>query len=224
MFKGLLITEKKALDIGSGLGGVAYHLAKNYYMEVTGLEINPWMIQEASRRAPSEIKNKLNFVLSTNNDSLPFDDNSFDIVYSKGVLCHVEDKQELFKECYRILAPGGILVINDWLSPTKGEWGGYVRRLVELEGLSIYAETVEGYMNYLTKADFKSVKYLNISKKYAFYNEEIVRKLKIPEIKDAFVYSFNEQLHKEAIEGYDSVAKAMRSGECLVIQFTAHKE
>ncbi|MCK4934537.1 MAG: class I SAM-dependent methyltransferase, partial [Simkaniaceae bacterium] len=86
MFKDLSIHGKKALDIGSGLGGSAYHLATKYEMHVTGLEINPWMIKEAERRAPTEIKQRLDFVLSTENDYLPFESNSFDIVYSKGVL------------------------------------------------------------------------------------------------------------------------------------------
>lgn len=223
MFKNFSIHGKKALDIGSGLGGVAYHLATKYEMYVTGLEINPWMIKEAERRSPSEIKHRLSFVLNTNNDRLPFESNSFDVIYSKGCLCHLEDKQGLFKECYRILKPGGILVINDWLSPTKGKWGKYVQRLVELEGLSIYPESINGYLEELSEALFSDVEVLNLSEKYAEYNEEIVRELKNLEKEQAFTELFGKQLHTEAIEGYDSIASAMRSGEGLVIQFTAQK-
>ncbi|MDN3506532.1 MAG: methyltransferase domain-containing protein [Simkaniaceae bacterium] len=223
MFKDLPIQGKKALDIGCGLGGVAYHLATKYEMDVTGLEINSWMVKEAERNTPAEIKPRLTFVLSTNNASLPFENDSFDIVYSKGVLCHVENKRELFKECHRILKPGGLLVINDWLSPTKGKWGGYVQRLVELEGLSLYAESIEGYLEVLGEAQFTDVEVLDLTEKYAQYNEEIVRELKKPEKEEAFIRSFSQQLHKEAIEGYDAIARAMRTGEGLVTQFTAIK-
>lgn len=223
MFEGFSIDNKKALDIGSGLGGVAHYLAKKYDMEVTGLEINPWMIQEAQRNAPSEIQEKLRFVLNIDNNYLPFEDHSFDIVYSKGVLCHVEEKQGIFKECHRILKPGGTLIINDWLSPVKGQWGGHVQRLVELEGLSLYAETVDNYLQLLEEAAFKDIKVANLSEKYASYNEEIVQELKVSEKKELFIRSFNEQLHEEAIEGYVSIAKAMRLGEGIVTQFTAHK-
>ncbi len=224
MFKGLNIANKKALDIGSGLGGVAYYLSEEYEMDITGLEINPWMVEEATRRTPEEIKDRVRFLTSVDNSSLPFEDGSFDIVYSKGVLCHVDEKQGLFEECYRILKPGSVLVINDWLSPTKEKWGAHVQRLIELEGLSLYAETVEHYVRLLREANFKDIEIVDLSKQYAAYNEDIARQLKTPEKKESFIRSFNEQLHEEAIDGYESIAKAMRLGEVLVIKFTAHKQ
>lgn len=223
MFEGLDIHGKKALDIGSGLGGVAYHLASKYAMEVTGLDINPWMIEKATRDAPEQVKDKLNFVLSTDNDHLPFEDNSFDIVYSKGALCHIEDKQALFKECHRILKPNGMLIIDDWLSPLRGKWGGYVQRMIELEGLSLYGETIDGYLKVLETAKFKDIQFTNVSKRYAHCNAQIVQDLKQPEKKTSFIQAFGQQLHQESIEGYGSIAKAMYQGELLVIYFIAHK-
>ncbi|MBX9744707.1 MAG: methyltransferase domain-containing protein [Chlamydiales bacterium] len=224
MFKDVSIQGKKALDIGSGLGGVAYYLAKEHDCQVTGLEINPWMVKEAEERAPKEIKNKLDFVLSTSNDHLPFDNESFDVVYSRGVFCHIENKQGILNECYRILKPGGVLVVNDFLSSIKGNWGEHVKRLVELEGLPIYAETIDGYIEVLNKAEFKGTKVLNLTEKYALYNEEIVSRLKTSEKKEAFIQSFNEKLHAEAIEGYSAIAQAMQKSEGMIVQFVAHKE
>lgn len=224
MFKGLPIEGKKALDIGSGLGGVPYYLAQAYGMEVTGLEINPWMVEVAANRAPIEVQDKLNFVLNADNDHLPFGDNSFDIVYSKGVLCHVEKKEGLFNELYRVLKPDGVLVINDWLSLKKGEWGPSIQRLVELEGLSLYAETAEGYIQLLTDTRFSEIQVLDVTEHYARYNEEIVRNLMVPKNREAFIQSFGEQLHEEAVEGYSSIARANRSGEGTVTQFTAFKK
>jgi len=224
MFKGFEIEGKKALDIGSGLGGVAYHLAKKYAMEVTGLEINPWMIEEAKRRAPEEIKDKLSFVQSIDNDHFPLQTNSFDFVYSKGVFCQIEDKRGILKECYRVLKPGGALILNDWLSPVKGEWGGYVKRLIELEDLSIFAETIEGYLEMLSNANFKDIKYFNLTEKYASYNDQIVEGLKSAEKKERYIQSFGQRLYEEAIEGFESIANSIRAGEGLVILFNAFKK
>lgn len=224
MFKDVSIQGKKVLDIGSGLGGVAYYLAKEHDCHVTGLEINPWMVKEAEKRAPREIKNKLDFVLSTSNDYLAFENDSFDIVYSKGVFCHIENKQGILNECYRILKPGGVLIINDFLSSIKGDWGDHVKRLVELEGLSIYAETIDGYVEVLNKAQFKGTKVLNLTEKYALYNQEIICRLKTSEKREAFIHSFSEKLHVETIEGYSAIVQAMQKGEGMVVQFVAHKE
>lgn len=223
MFQDISIQGKKALDIGSGLGGVAYYLAREHDCQVTGLEINPWMVKEAEKRAPREIKNKLNFVLSTSNDCLPFEDDSFDIVYSKGVFCHIENKRGILNECYRILKPGGVLIVNDFLSSIKGNWGEHVKRLVELEGLSMYAETIDGYLEVLNEAQFKGIKFLNLAEKYALYNEEIIYRLKTSEKKEDFIHSFNKKLHAEAIEGYRAIVQAMQKGEGMTVQFVAHK-
>jgi len=224
MFKGLSIKGKKALDIGSGLGGVAYYLANEYNMKVTGLEINPWIVEEAKQKIPAKLQNNLNFILNNDNNKLPFEDNSFDIIYSKGVLCHVENKQGIFNECYRVLKPRGTLIINDWLSPKKGKWGSYIQRLVELEGLTLYAETIDGYLKFFKEGNFNKVEVINLSKQYALYNEDIVKKLNSAEKKKNFINSFNEQLYIESIDGYDSIAKAMHSGEGMVIQFSASKK
>ena len=224
MFKNFSINGKKALDIGSGLGGVAYHLVKHYDMTVVGIEINPWMVKEASRRIPADIANRLHFVLVTDSNDLPFKDKSFDIVYSKGVLCHVENKQEIFKECYRVLKSNGILIINDWLSTTKGKWCHDMQQLIKLEGLPLYAETIEGYLEQLTKANFKKVRYFNLSKEYATYNENIVKALKTPEKKEAFIQVFDKQCHQGALDGYALIAKSMSEGHSMEMQFTAQKD
>ena len=224
MFEGVSITGKKALDIGSGLGGVAYYLASEYAMDVTGLEINPWMVSESMRRAPENISKKLRFIQSTDNDSFPLEDESFDIVYSKGALCHVEHKEGLLKECYRVLKPGGALVINDWVSPIKGQWGPNVEKLVELESLSLFAETVDGYVELCENANFSDIEAQNHSSKYAAYNEQIVEELKKTSKKEEFIHSFSEKLYLDAIEGYSSIAKAMREKEGIVLQLKALKK
>lgn len=224
MFKDFQIHGKKALDIGSGLGGVAQYLAKKYSMDITGLEINPWMVREATSRVSKELQGKVRYLQSVDNNHLPFEESSFDIVYSKGVLCHVEDKRGIFAECYRILKPGGVLIINDWLSPFEGKWGENVQRLVELEGLSLHAKTVDGYLLLLKEANFKEIDAANLTEQYTLYNEEIVRELKTPEKKESFTTSFSEKLHEEAIEGYQSIANAMQMGEGMVMLFSAHKE
>ncbi|HKJ51169.1 MAG TPA: methyltransferase domain-containing protein [Gammaproteobacteria bacterium] len=47
---------------------------------------------------------------------LPFADQSFDAVFSKDSMIHIEDKPALFREVLRVLRPGGAFVASDWLS------------------------------------------------------------------------------------------------------------
>jgi ubiquinone/menaquinone biosynthesis C-methylase UbiE len=62
-------------------------------------------------------------------------------MYSKGVLTHVESKDGIFQECYRLLKKEGLLVIIDWLSSEDGRWGENILGLMELEKLALFPET-----------------------------------------------------------------------------------
>lgn len=146
------------------------------------------------------------------------------MVYSNGAMCHIEEKEGILKECYRVLSPNGTLVINDWLSPTKGEWRGHVNRLIELDGLSLFAETVEGYLKRLTGAQFTGVAAQDVTDQYADLNEAIVDCLKAPLKREELIGTFGEPLYFDAVETYDVTAKAMRAGDLLVYQFTASKK
>lgn len=54
-------------------------------------------------------------------DPFPYEDNTFDVVFSKSVLEHIYNPKHYFTEIYRILAPGGIFIIltPDWRSQWK---------------------------------------------------------------------------------------------------------
>ena len=53
-------------------------------------------------------------------ENLPFSDNSFDIVYSYGVLHHSPDTAQAIREVHRVLRPGGSARIMIYHSPLRG--------------------------------------------------------------------------------------------------------
>lgn len=66
------------------------------------------------------------------NKSLPFEDTSFDVVTMLAVLEHIEKEQEILKEIYRVLVPGGKLIItvpSVWSQPVL-EFMAYNLRIV----------------------------------------------------------------------------------------------
>ena len=83
-------------------------------------------------------------------ENLPFKDNYFDIVYSWGVIHHSEDTEQVVKEIYRILKPGGHFLISDIISEievpeimknNKELWGecvsGALYNMVHLDDLGV---------------------------------------------------------------------------------------
>lgn len=64
------------------------------------------------------------------NNTLPFNDNYFDVVFSKSVLEHFYYPEKLVREIYRILNPGGIVItmVPDWESVYKIFYDDYTHR------------------------------------------------------------------------------------------------
>ena len=117
MFSDLNIKGLTALDLGFGLGGVAFYLAKSHAMKVTGIEVHPWMANYAQAHTPKDIAHLLKFEVYNEAGKMPFKAASFDIVYSKGVLNHVRNKEILFDKVNALLKPTGLFVIADWIHP-----------------------------------------------------------------------------------------------------------
>lgn len=91
MFLSEDLRNKTILDIGFGLGGACIYLAEKHHATVFGVEINPWMVEESTRRTPSNLKHQVKFLQYHPEEKLPFADNFFDIVFSKGVLTHLKN-------------------------------------------------------------------------------------------------------------------------------------
>lgn len=223
MFSGIALKEKKMLDIGSGLGGVSLYLAQKHHAVLSGVEINPWMIKESTKRIPDSLKPKLQYVLMGKENNLPFANASFDIVYSKGVLTHVPDKTILFKEINRVLKPNGILVVEDWLSPVNGKWGAKLNQMAETEGLILFAQTEKDYRQLLKKTGFKNIKMRSESENYSKYNRAIAKGLQAEDKRKQFQQKYGEKSLLEAIEGYQLIADSIDSKELLIRHFYAEK-
>lgn len=221
LFDSIPLEGKTALDIGSGLGGVPFYLSDKHAMRVTGLDVNAWMINEAKRRTPEHLKGKVNFILSNSNKNLPFPDNSFDIIYSKGVLTHLESKDEIFQECRRLLKKKGLLVISDALSSDERKWGENIAKLNELESLDMYPESESHYIELLKRSGFTLLSVRDDSPLCIKWNQEIINRLQDPKKRESHLKCFTETELAAAIEGYDAIAKALEAGELRTIHFVA---
>ena len=100
--------DKKVLDVGSGNGYVLSKYASEG-AEVFGIDITEAGI-ELCRKRFEILDLKGDFRIADAED-IPFPDNSFDCVCSMGVLHHVPNTQKALDEIYRVLKPGGRLIV-----------------------------------------------------------------------------------------------------------------
>lgn len=99
------VSAKHLLDVGCGKGLQAACFAR--YMRVSGLDMSdesrPFLKEF---NAPVEVR-----TCDLETDKYPYDDESFDVVFSKSVIEHMRDPFHFIDECARLLKPGGSLLL-----------------------------------------------------------------------------------------------------------------
>ena len=111
---GRLQPGERVLDVGSGAGTDSLVAAQMVGPSgsVTGIDMTPEMLAKA-RAAAAELGAGNADFLEADAESLPFPDESFDVVISNGVIDLIPDKDAVFAKLYRVLRPGGRIQIAD---------------------------------------------------------------------------------------------------------------
>ena len=98
----------KVLDVGCGNGYVLYQYAR-YGAQVTGVDLTRTAVELSRKRfALGGLSGEF---LEIDGNRLPFPDAHFDIVCSMGVLHHVSNPRPMVDEIFRVLKPGGRLIV-----------------------------------------------------------------------------------------------------------------
>jgi SAM-dependent methyltransferase len=111
---GPLAPGERVLDLGSGAGTDSLVACQMVAPEgrVTGIDMTPEMLARARAAAGEMGAANVEFV-EGEAERLPFADESFDVVISNGVIDLIPDKDAVFSEIRRVLAPGGRIQIAD---------------------------------------------------------------------------------------------------------------
>jgi phosphoethanolamine N-methyltransferase len=125
-----LCAGARVLDVGSGIGGAAFHLAKTYGAKVIGIDLAEEMVAVAHERAGQlGMKDSVQFVLGDVLEEKFAE--PFDIIWSRDAFMHIPDKPRLFSRLQELMAPGGRLVITDYArgkAPGSPEFESYIQK------------------------------------------------------------------------------------------------
>jgi ubiquinone/menaquinone biosynthesis C-methylase UbiE len=111
-----LTSASRVLEIGCGSGRYALRVAERVGCRVAGLDVNSHGIRNANQLAgQAGLSSVARFEECDVSRTLPFENGSFDAVFSNDVLCHVPGRAAVLGEIYRVLKPGGRLLYSDAL-------------------------------------------------------------------------------------------------------------
>jgi len=148
------------LDLGSGAGFDSFLAASRVGPagKVIGVDMTPEMIKKAEENAAKGDYGNVQFRQGELED-LPVEDNSVDVVISNCVINLVPDKKKAFAEAFRVLKPGGRLMVSDLV-------------LRQELPLSI-RESIEGYVGCISGAAMKDA-YLDAIRSAGFDDVEVI--------------------------------------------------
>lgn len=143
------------LDIGSGLGGPARHLAATFGCRVTGLDLTPELVEVATDLTGRCGLEHLVAFHAGSALAMPFPAASFDGACLLHVGMNIARKAALFAEAHRVLRPGGsfalyeVMRVADGALPFPLPWAGGPD--------TSFVETPEAYRTALSEAGFAAV-------------------------------------------------------------------
>lgn len=152
LLEGENIFGKTVIDIGCGIGGIDVLLVRKHgAVSVTGVDIEQPVLDRATTRAEAEgLSDRLTYQLVAPGP-LPFDPESFEVVFSKDAMIHIPDKDTLFADVFRILCPGGLFIASDWMRRDDNPPTPEMEYYIEVEGLNFGMASPDRYAKALEK-------------------------------------------------------------------------
>ncbi|CAN1266841.1 Phosphoethanolamine N-methyltransferase [Linum perenne] len=197
---------QKVLDVGCGIGGGDFYMAENFDVEVVGIDLSINMVSIALERAIG-LKCAVEFeVADCTKKTYP--DNTFDVIYSRDTILHIQDKPALFRSFYKWLKPGGKVLISDYCrcaGTPSDEFAEYIKQ----RGYDLH--DVKAYGQMLRNAGFQEVIAEDRTNQF---NQVLKRELDaIEKEKDAFIHDFSEEDYNDIVGGWKSKLVRSSSGE-----------
>ncbi|XP_030938263.1 phosphoethanolamine N-methyltransferase 1 isoform X1 [Quercus robur] len=197
---------QKVLDVGCGIGGGDFYMAENFNVDVVGIDLSINMVSFALERAIG-LNCSVEFeVADCTKKTYP--ENSFDVIYSRDTILHIQDKPALFRSFYKWLKPGGKVLISDYCknagTPSL-EFAEYIKQ----RGYDLH--DVKSYGQMLRDAGFTDVIAEDRTEQFI---QVLQRELNaVEKDKDAFIEDFSEEDYNDIVGGWKAKLTRTSSGE-----------
>jgi tocopherol O-methyltransferase len=155
----------RVLDAGCGVGGSSIFLAKNFKCRTTGISLSEKQVEKCRQNAQEHgVAEQSHFEVADFTNTR-FADNSFDVVWGIESVCHAEKKEDFLQEAFRLLKPGGTLIVADFFRNMQRAQGDE-KKWLDLWAQSWAVQEFEFHEHFVKKAynaGFTSVTEKNVT-------------------------------------------------------------
>ncbi|MCD7452158.1 hypothetical protein HAX54_015270 [Datura stramonium] len=212
--------EKVLLDVGCGIGGGDFYMAEKYGVHVVGIDLSVNMISLAFERAIG-LKCAVEFEVADCTVKT-YPEGTFDVIYSRDTILHIQDKPALFRSFYKWLKPGGRVLISDYCKkagPASEEFAGYIKqRGYDLHDVEAYGQCFSN--------DSATLQFHNIDAQRCRFQrviaedrtEQFMKVLRkeldtVEKERVSFIQEFSEQDYNDIVGGWKAKLIRSSSGE-----------
>lgn len=107
------LDNARVLDIGGGYGGSARHLASEHTASVVSLNLSEVQNKRGRRQTVEAGLADRVKIVDGDFENIPYDDDSFDVVWSQDAMLHSGNRERVLEEVARVLKPGGSFIFTD---------------------------------------------------------------------------------------------------------------
>ncbi len=219
---GLELAGKLVVDIGSGLGGVDLHLARQHGARVIGMEIAAPLVALAKEKVTAAGLSDRVDLRHCVPGPLALDDASLDVVFSKDSLIHVADKDAAFRDYARVLKPGGWLAMSDWMRGPE-PYSKDMEYWFEMEGLTYHMRPLEFYAGALETAGFADIEVVDTSADYRALCAAEYAQMKGP-FRDRMAAILGPESRDYFVENWRAMTVVLDRGELRTGRVRARKQ
>ncbi|CAM8918679.1 unnamed protein product [Rhodiola kirilowii] len=197
---------QKVLDVGCGIGGGDFYMAENFDVEVVGIDLSVNMVSLALERAIG-LKCSVEFEVADCTKK-EYPDHTFDVIYSRDTILHIQDKPALFRSFFKWLKPGGKVLISDYCKragPPSDEFAEYIKqRGYDLHDVEAYGQMLRdaGFIDVI--AEDRTEQFMQVLQKEL----DCVEKEK-----QEFINDFSEEDYNDILDGWKAKMVRTSTGE-----------
>ncbi|OQS02797.1 phosphoethanolamine N-methyltransferase [Thraustotheca clavata] len=214
-----LAKGERVLDVGCGIGGGDFYMAKTFGVSVVGIDLSTNMVHRALETSLKDPSIDCEFEIC-DATTVEYPDESFDVVYSRDTILHIADKKALFAKFYRWLKPGGRLLISDYCCGQHDKQTDRFKAYVSSRGYHLL--TPAEYGNVIASVGFTHVEAQDRTEHFVQVLKTELDRTMLN--KDTFIAETSAKDFQDIVDGWESKLVRCADGDQKWGLFFARKE